>query len=201
MSRCLVVLVLLSAAFAQQPAPAAQQPAAPNKPSMVLPADQQASHEDIVRLFEALHLQQTMENLQEAMMTNMQQLLNQTPAKDSELKLSPAQRQKLEAFRSRSNERARNLYPIKEMLEDFVPVYQRYFTKSDVDVLIAFYSSPAGKRFLAVQPELTREGMAALMPKTQERLQKYSEETRRKLDEIFKTDDETKSAPKDKKKS
>jgi hypothetical protein len=58
-------------------------------------------------------------------------------------------------------------FPLDEMLSDMVPVYQRHFTKSDIDALTAFYSSPAGQKFLHEMPEVTSETMRAVYPRIQ----------------------------------
>jgi uncharacterized protein len=52
-----------------------------------------------------------------------------------------------------------------EMLNDMIPIYQRHFTKSDIDALIAFYSSPAGQKFLHETPAVTAETMRAVYPR------------------------------------
>lgn len=181
MKRLLLVLLLSTPVLAQQPAP-------PAATSHVLPADQQASRADIERMFQALRLQAQMKNIQDAMITNMDQLVEQSLPKEVLKDLTPAQRKKYDAYTQRTRERARNLYPIPEMLDDFVPVYQRYFSKADVDAVVAFYSSPVGARLLDSQPEMTKEGMAVLMPKLQERMQKMMEEIRHDAEDIFKDD-------------
>lgn len=48
-----------------------------------------------------------------------------------------------------------------DLIELIVPIYSKHLTEGDVDTLIAFYKSPAGRRFVAAQPEITRESMEA----------------------------------------
>ena len=47
-----------------------------------------------------------------------------------------------------------------ELEDGYVALYDRNFTAAELRGLIAFYESPIGKRFVEVQPVLTREGMA-----------------------------------------
>jgi hypothetical protein len=47
-----------------------------------------------------------------------------------------------------------------ELEDGYVALYDRNFTAAELRGLIAFYESPIGKRFVEVQPTLTREGMA-----------------------------------------
>ena len=47
-----------------------------------------------------------------------------------------------------------------ELEDGYVALYDRNFTAAELRGLVAFYESPIGKRFIEVQPTLTREGMA-----------------------------------------
>lgn len=47
-----------------------------------------------------------------------------------------------------------------ELEEGYVTLYDRHFTTAEIRDLLAFYDSPIGKRFLAEQPALMREGIA-----------------------------------------
>jgi hypothetical protein len=44
----------------------------------------------------------------------------------------------------------------------YLPVYQHYFSSTEMQALLAFYHSPVGKKILETQPEATREASAAL---------------------------------------
>jgi len=50
-------------------------------------------------------------------------------------------------------------FPIDEMFDALIPIYQRHLTKADLEAAIAFYSSPAGQRLLKEQPAMMAEGM------------------------------------------
>jgi hypothetical protein len=187
MKHFLPLLFLATAAFAQQPvAPAAPSASAP--PSHALPADQQASRADIQRLFQALRLEAQLQTMQEAVAANLEQVMEESIPQESLKTLTPAQRKKYDAYTQRTRARARSVYPVPEMLNDFVPVYQRYFSKSDVDAVVAFYTSPVGTRLLDSQPEMLKEGMGAIMPKLQDRVQKMMDEIRRDAEDVFKDD-------------
>jgi len=42
-----------------------------------------------------------------------------------------------------------------------VPIYQKHLTKSDLDAILAFYSSPIGQKLQREQPAMMQEGMQA----------------------------------------
>jgi uncharacterized protein len=52
-------------------------------------------------------------------------------------------------------------FPIDEMVDAMVPIYQKHLTKSDLDAIIGFYSSPVGQRLLKEQPAMMAEAMQA----------------------------------------
>jgi hypothetical protein len=54
--------------------------------------------------------------------------------------------------------------PMDEMMQAMVPVYQKHLTKSDIDNLVAFYSSPTGAKLLRDMPSILSEAMQDMMP-------------------------------------
>ncbi|MGC2475304.1 MAG: DUF2059 domain-containing protein [Candidatus Sulfotelmatobacter sp.] len=58
-------------------------------------------------------------------------------------------------------------FPLDDMLNDMIPVYQKHFTKADIDGLTAFYSSPTGQKFLHEIPAVTGETMRVVLPRIQ----------------------------------
>lgn len=49
----------------------------------------------------------------------------------------------------------------EELIQCFVPVYAKYFTKDEIKAMIRFYSGPAGKRSLEVSPKIMEESIRA----------------------------------------
>ncbi|MGA7290133.1 MAG: DUF2059 domain-containing protein, partial [Terriglobales bacterium] len=54
--------------------------------------------------------------------------------------------------------------PWNEMMRATVPIYQKHFTKGDIDNLIVFYSTPTGEKVLREMPSVTTEAMQSMMP-------------------------------------
>ena len=48
-----------------------------------------------------------------------------------------------------------------EVIDAIVPIYQRHFSKSDLDAIVTFYSSPAGQRVLKEMPAILSESIEA----------------------------------------
>jgi len=48
-----------------------------------------------------------------------------------------------------------------EMIDAIVPIYQKHLSKSDLEAIVAFYSSPAGQKVLKEMPGIMSESMEA----------------------------------------
>ncbi|PYP48599.1 MAG: DUF2059 domain-containing protein [Gemmatimonadetes bacterium] len=55
--------------------------------------------------------------------------------------------------------RARRDMP--ELVDAILPVYDKHFTKAQLEQLVAFYESPVGQHLAKVQPEITVQSMQA----------------------------------------
>src|SRR5260370_2269601 len=51
--------------------------------------------------------------------------------------------------------------PLDEMMNAVISIYQRHLTKTDVEELIRFYSSPVGQKMISEQPQIMQESMQA----------------------------------------
>jgi len=146
--------------------------------------DQPASREDVVRMLNAIGMQQQAERMQTVM---LQQVKTTLPVMDDE-HFSPAQRAKMQDITARMLADIMTAYPPSDAINDLVPIYQKYFTKDDVDAITAFYQSPSGRKFVEKTPEIMGEFMAVLMPQMQakikpiiDRYQKEMEGATRKI--------------------
>jgi hypothetical protein len=70
-------------------------------------------------------------------------------------------------------------YPVDQILSDMVPVYQKHLTKSDLESVLAFYSSPVGQKLTREMPAMTAEAMQI----ASSRIQDDTEEIMRRLEE------------------
>ena len=143
------------------------------------PATDQPSREDLMKMFEVLRVREQTKNVMETMLAQMKQQLEGDIQKRYP-NLTPENAAKLEA----SINDAVNLYPVNEMLEDLIPIYQKHLTKQDVAAIVGFYSSPAGQHFLDKMPSMTQEAMKAMMLKLQVRSAAYAEKIQKQADEL-----------------
>lgn len=125
--------------------------------SQVPAADQPATDADVERYFEAAHVRDTTQRTMAAMTVQMQQILHNqvldTPGLPADAE------QKIEKHLELMN---KNMASVQdEMLKVMVAVYEKHYTKGDIDAMIAFYSSPTGQKMILEQPAITAESLQA----------------------------------------
>jgi hypothetical protein len=164
-----------------------QTPAAPA--SRQLPVDQQASKEDVLRLMDVLKLRENMKQMLAVMGEHMSQSMDAVLDRQMP-NVSVEERAKLKAeINAESKETLDQMLAgdfVNGVIEDMVPVYQRHFSKADMDAIVAFYLSPAGQHFVDAMPAVTAEGMAAMQPRMQAEMEKAMEKARARAEQRIK---------------
>jgi hypothetical protein len=162
-----ICLLVASAALAQQPAPAL--------------GDVPASKEDIQHLFEVMQIRQQMSQVMDAMMKQQSTMLHETLKKrypqTSAEKIAQADRLLAETMKD---------MPMDAILDDMIPIYQRHFSKTDIDAMTTFYASPTGQKMMHEMPALTTEAMQA----SYARMQKQMDAMMKQAEQIVKEDQE-----------
>jgi uncharacterized protein len=75
-------------------------------------------------------------------------------------------------------------FPINDILADIVPIYQKHVSKSDLQAITEFYSSPVGQRFLDNQPQMMQEMGAVSATRMQKRLGGILEKLDARMNEL-----------------
>lgn len=133
-----------------------------------LPPDA-ASPEQLRKLFDVIGLQKQMQSLMNSLADNMQQMM--PSANLSEKQKADMAKLQAELFGKIMSPEFVNTY-----LGMMIPVYQAHFNKSDVDQIIAFYSSPTGQKFVNEQPLIVQEIFPKVMPMMQQHMQDVMKE-------------------------
>src|SRR5690242_7492736 len=122
-------------------------------------ADTPASKEDVEKYLQVVHSTDMMKQVMQAMSKPMHEMVHQQFLKDQD-KLPPD----FEVRMNRIMDDMLNTLPLDEMMQAMVPVYQKHFTRGDLDSLIAFYSTPVGQKILREMPAISAEAMQSMMP-------------------------------------
>jgi len=137
--------------------------------------DAPASKEDVERFLDAMHTREMMKSMMAAMAKQMHEMVHEQIQKVPNLSADfEAQQER------RMDEFVRN-FPVEEMIQAMIPVYQRHFTKGEMDDLVAFYSSPTGQKMVKELPAITAEAMQSSQGIIQRMI---AEEMQRIQDEI-----------------
>lgn len=184
------MMMLPCAAFAQTPA--AQPSAAPaTAASTTVPADQQPTKEQLAKLFELMRIKQQISSMTKMMPAMMRQQM-QAHVKEMQKNhpelaaMTEAQQQASVNVESKFMERVVDLYSSDEMIADMESIYQKHLTRSDVDGIIAFYSSPAGQHMVDMAPVIMQEYMPLVMQRTQERIKPLMDAMTKQMEQIAK---------------
>jgi hypothetical protein len=145
------------------------------------PADSPASKEDVQRYLEIMHSREMMTKTIDAMAKPMHQMMHERYERDKD---------KLPAdFEMRMNKLMEDTikrFPWDEIFDSLVPVYQKHFTKGDVDHLVAFYSTPTGQKVLRELPAITAESMQLMLPIMQQKIEAMTLEMQQQVAEMIK---------------
>jgi uncharacterized protein len=137
-------------------------------------SDSPATKEDILRLFESMQVKQQMRSVMDAMMKQQTALVHETIRK----RYPAASEEKIARFDNMMQESMKE-FPVDALLEDMIPVYAKHLTRTDVDAMSSFYSSPTGQKLLREMPEMTSESMQvayARMEKQMDTLMRKAEQ-------------------------
>jgi len=121
-----------------------------------------ASREDVKKLFDVMASREQIGQMMQQVFAQMRSL-NREQIK----KRRPGVTEDELARMDRESEDLIKTFPLDEMLHDMIPIYQKHFSKSEIDALTTFYSSPPGQKFLNEMPAVTAETMRAVYPRIQ----------------------------------
>ncbi len=120
------------------------------------------SREDVKKLFDVMASRQQLSQMMQQLYAQMKSM-NHEQIKKEHPEITDADLARMD----RDSQDLVSNFPVDEMLNDMMPIYQRHFTKSDIDALTAFYSSSAGQKFLHEMPAVTVETMQVIYPRLQ----------------------------------
>jgi hypothetical protein len=169
----LALILLLASACAQQPAPVA--------------GDAPATKEDIQHLFEVMQIHQQMHQVMDAMMKQQSAMIHESLKQ----RYPQTSAERIARADQMIADTVKNI-PMDAMLDDMIPIYQRHFSKTDIDAMSTFYGSPTGRKMMREMPALTSESMQA----SYGRMQKQIDAIQQKAEQIVREDQEKqKNAP------
>jgi uncharacterized protein len=86
----------------------------------------------------------------------------------------------------RISEESMKDFPVDDMLDDMIPVYQKYLTQTDVDAMIVFYASPTGRKLMQDMPQMMQEAQQA----SNKRIQEHMAAAMQRIDTMMKEEEQ-----------
>jgi hypothetical protein len=152
------------------------------------PADAPATKEDIERYLEVMHMREIAKQMMGVMSKSMREMVHEQAAKNRTGLPPDAE----ERMNKRAEEWLKS-FPIDEMLQVMVSVYQKHWTKADVDNIIAFYSTPTGQKLLTEMPQTMAEAMQAMRPIMEKQMDGMRQKVEQEVAQLKKEQDEAQS--------
>lgn len=124
--------------------------------------DAPASKEDVERYLQVMHSREMVTKIVDAMSKPLHDMIHQQYLKSQD-NLPPD-------FEARMNKRMDEMlksFPWNDLIDAMVPVYQKHFSKGDLDALVTFYGSTTGQKVLRELPAISAESMQHMMPMLQ----------------------------------
>jgi hypothetical protein len=129
-------------------------------------ANAPASKEDVERYLQVMHSREMIAKMVDSMSKPMHDMIHQQYLKNQD-KLPPD----FEARMNKKTDEMLKSFPWDDLMDSMVPVYQKHFTKGDIDALVTFYGTPTGQKILRELPEITAEAMQHMMPLIQKSIE------------------------------
>jgi len=92
--------------------------------------------------------------------------------------------EKTKQFLALFQERVNSKIQSADFVPLYVPIYDKHYTLDEINVLIAFYETPAGKKTLELQPQIAQETLQTLNPVVQKIMDDADAEIRKEHPEL-----------------
>lgn len=151
-------------------------------PGMAQTGDEPASRDDVILYLRTMHSHDMLQQTMQVQSQTMQQLF-----REQILKEKGSVPPDFDAhFKKAMDELVKDM-PVDEITQAMIPTYQKHFTKSDIEAMNAFYSSPVGQKVLGELPLVMQEGAQAAMPIMSKYLSEWKGRMEQEMKEMEKT--------------
>jgi hypothetical protein len=145
-----------------------------------------ASADDIRKMFDVMHIRDQMKLIMQQVSQQMRSMEHDQIRKQQP-NVSDEDMAKLDAV----SEAMLREFSTEGLLDDMVPVYQKHLSKTDVDAMVGFYSTPTGQKILREMPAMTTEGIEAMQP----RLTRMMDEANARIEKMMNEQMQEKKRP------
>ena len=145
--------------------------------SLAQTPDAPATREDILKLFDTMKIHDQMRLVMDSVLKQQRAMIHEA-IRRHQPNVSEDELKHLDQFMT---DIMKDM-PVNELLDDMIPVYQKHLSKSDVEAMIGFYSTPTGQKILREMPAMTKDGIQAMQP----RLRQMMDDANAKIEKMVK---------------
>ncbi len=164
--------------------------AAQAKAARALPANA-PTRDQVLTLFDLLQVRKNMAT----MMDSMKKVAQEAAEQNFRQRVPDATPKQLELMNKMIDDMFGEMH-VDEFVDVSISIYQNHLTKSDIDEIIKFYSSPVGQKLLREQPQMMQESMKAAGEIQQKRMESISQKMDQRMQELVDASQEKSPAPK-----
>lgn len=73
----------------------------------------------------------------------------------------------------------KNKFDVKDLLNEMIPVYQKYYSAEDIENLNKFYATPTGQKMIKTMPDIAKESMVVSQQWAQKLAKTVQEESQK----------------------
>ena len=135
-------------------------------------SESRPSEESVRHLLEVMQAQKIVQTLSEQMDGMFDSMVKkQLEGQD----VTPEQRQAIEARRKAASDMVKELLSWDSMESLYLKVYEDTFTQEEIDGMVAFYSSPAGRAVIAKMPLAAKNSLSEMQQRMQQMIPKLQQ--------------------------
>jgi hypothetical protein len=143
----------------------------------------QSTRDEVVRFMELMQVRSQMMTIMNASEGQQKRIAEQS-FKQTHPNATPQQLQRTDQMIDTTMKEMTSGGMIDEMIDAIVPIYQRHFSKADLDAILAFYTSPVGQKMQNENPAIAQESMQAVGDIVSKRLPELTQKMKVQMDKM-----------------
>lgn len=143
----------------------------------------QSTRDEVVRFMELIQVRSRMTMMLDNMRVQQKRIAEQS-LKQEKPDATPQDLQRADQVIDTALNSVLSGQTVDEMIDALVPVYQRHFSKADLDGILAFYTSPVGQKLQNEQPAIMQESMQATTDIISKKLPEIKQAMKAQMDKM-----------------
>jgi hypothetical protein len=151
-------------------------------------ADEASKRAKVKELFVVMKLDTMMEQITKTIMDQTQTMIGGM----ADTQITPAQKKMMDDYKDRLYKLVMDTMGWKAIEPEYVEMYANTYSEEEIDGILAFYNSPAGRAMMARTPELMQKSTAL----SQQKMAEIQPKMKALMDQMMKDMTEQLAAPK-----